>query len=86
VNIDDPLAGPWSTARLGCLLTSAGAWVAFWINHLTAGSTRTADVALTVGLLAVFAVIPIQVLGRIKLKKEIAKEKERLQRDRWPSA
>jgi len=84
VTIDEPLPAPWSAARLGCIWTSVGAWVVFWINYLTAGSTRTADAALAVSFLAVLAVLPVTLLGRSKLKhlNELAKEKERLQLDR----
>lgn len=84
VQLDDPSAIPWSTARRVCLNTVLAAWGVFWINRLTTDNDWIGQAALNVVLIAVLAVLPVQVIGRMQFKRDsekdeqLAKESDRL--------
>ena len=84
MRLDDPLARPWTRARLICLWTTVAAWTMFWVNSLATEIARVADAALAVVMIAVLALVPVQILGRAqatrksKTAEQMSKETERM--------
>ena len=70
VQLDDPLASPWSTARRICLNTVLAAWGVFCINRLTTNNDGVGQAALNGAMFAVLAALPVQVIGRVQFKRD----------------
>jgi uncharacterized membrane protein YcjF (UPF0283 family) len=69
MHLSDPLARPWAALRSVCLWVAIVAWVTFWVNGLAAKLDWVRSTSLVVVMIAVLAVMPIQILGRRKLRQ-----------------
>jgi hypothetical protein len=84
MQIDDPLASPWSVARRICLWAVGVSWVVFFVNLWTTRFDWISEAILPVPVLALLVLIPVHLLGSRKLERlnrtaeQRAKELDRL--------